>query len=159
MASNIKGQLQSAMGSVNAGIGVMAGMKQMANKQAEAEQAKQQAEQAALEQEEAKTIKEYTSYATLGDRRLPVTPDTVTRLTNAAIDLRNNDKWADYPFSGPEGDMNAPEYADELSNMANEYQRRLTSYSEQARVQALTSMLDKRQIKSMIRKYGFGGKN
>lgn len=146
MASNIKSQLQSAMGSVNAGMGVMAGIKQMANKQAEAEQAK-------LEQEETEAINEYGSYAALGvNNKLPVTPDTVTKLTNASIDLRNNERLKDYEFEGSKGDMSASEYADELSNMANEYQRRLTDVSETARVQALGSIMNKRQFKSLVRK-------
>lgn len=148
MASNIKGQLQSAMGSINTGVGVMAGMKQMATKQAEAEQAK-------LEQEETKSIDEYRSYSALGmNNKLPVTPDTVTKLTNASIDLRNNERMKDMEFEGSKGDMNVSEYADELSDMATLYQRRLTDVSEKAKVEALASMMSKRQL----RKYGFGGR-
>lgn len=142
MASNIKGQLQSAMGSINTGIGVMAGMKQIATKQAEAEQA-----------EETEAINEYGSYAALGvDNKLPVTPDTVTKLTNASLDLRNNERMKDYEFEGSKGEMSASEYADELSNMATLYQRKLTDYNVQAQANALTSMMGKRQLKSIVRK-------
>ena len=143
MASNIKGQLQSAMGSINTGMGVMAGMKHMA-----------EAEQTKMEQQELEAINEYGSYAALGiDNKLPVTPDTVTRLTNASIELRNNERMKDMEFEGSKGEMNASEYADELSDMATLYQRKLTDVSEKARVEALTSMMSKRQL----RKYGFGG--
>lgn len=148
MASNIKGQLQSAIGSVNTGMGVMAGMKQMAA-----------VEKQKLEDEENATIDEYRIYSNLGvDNKLPVTPDTVSKLTNASIDLRNNERMKDIAFEGSKGDMSANEYADELSDMATEYQRRLTSSSEQARVEAFSTLFRKRSLKKAVKQLIKGGK-